>query len=116
MIQAYLQLKNLQFQELVMQQIMYLCKGIIGYLKKWDAKNMENPERKEGNNNSKPAPNSLIYWIINFTPQQKFQNKHDLIITPLNSHTILELVTKVMSRTASIVVYEESLSFVQTLF
>jgi len=39
-IQAYLQLTDLQYQELVLQQIMILCKGIIVYLKKWNGKHM----------------------------------------------------------------------------
>jgi hypothetical protein len=112
--QGYLSLTNLLLQEQAMMMVLSLARSLLQYLRERLAVDEHNPELKEG---GKRAVVSLIYWVINFVPQQaQPQSKYELLFGSFNAHTLLELLAKLLARTLNLLVIEDCLSFLNCLF
>jgi hypothetical protein len=114
-IQAYLTLSNLHLQEQALLIMLSLSRSMLAYLKERLTVDENNPEHIENALGKKVSP-SLIFWIINFSPHPKQRSKFDLLFNSLNSHTLFELLTKILPKTINLAMIEDCLSFISTLF
>jgi hypothetical protein len=113
--QGYLTLTNLLLQEQALVVILMLSRSMLQYLKQRLEVDENNPEHREASNGKKVPP-SLIFWVINFVPQAKPQSKFELLFSSFNAHTVLELLAKLLSKTVNLMVIEDCLAFIATLF
>jgi hypothetical protein len=82
-LRNYVLLHYPQFQEQVLLLLVGLARTVIAHIKAEIVKKQENQESegsKEGGvAGGKKVVDSCIYWVINFTPHQKFSSKMDIL-------------------------------------
>lgn len=86
-LRNYVQLHHHQFQEQVLLLLLGLARTVIAHIKAEIAKKQSQEEGSVAA--CKKAVDSCIYWVINFTPHQKFSSKMDILAEPNTPYTLL---------------------------